>query len=65
MRWTTDNPREPGKYVVETVTKMGRVQRIESNWNGRTWGFTNQLFVRYLDEESAAVPVLKCMENGK
>jgi hypothetical protein len=52
MRWNTDSPKAPGKYVVETRTMMGRIQRIESNWNGKSWGFTNQLFVRYLDEMS-------------
>ena len=50
MKWSTDNPLQPGKYVVETKTKFGNTHRIESYWNGKNWNFTNQMFVKYLQE---------------
>jgi hypothetical protein len=50
MEWTTANPIREGKYVVETKTAMGRIQRLESYWNGKSWSFTNQVFLRYLKE---------------
>lgn len=51
MKWRTDNPPVTGKYIVETKTGMGAIRRIEANWNGKSWSFTNQLFERWLDEE--------------
>jgi hypothetical protein len=51
MKWRTDNPPVAGKYLVETKTiHQGRIQRFESNWNGKSWSFTNQLFNRWCDE---------------
>lgn len=50
MQWTTDNPEKPGKYIVETRTMMGNTNRFESYWNGKSWRFTNQVFVKYLKE---------------
>jgi hypothetical protein len=51
MEWVTSNPSKEGKYIVETKTKMGNTKRLEAYWNGKSWSFTNQLFVRYLKEE--------------
>ena len=51
MEWLTTNPKSPGKYIVETKTRMGNTNRIESYWNGESWSFTNQVFVRYLKEK--------------
>jgi len=52
MKWRTDNPPVVGKYIVETKsTFKGSIRRIESSWNGKSWNFTNQLFVCWLDEE--------------
>jgi len=48
MNWTNNTPEEPGKYIVETKTMMGNTNRLESYWNGKTWSFTNQTFVKYL-----------------
>ena len=50
MEWIASNPITPGKYLVETKTSIGRIQRLESYWNGKSWRFTNQIFVKYLKE---------------
>ena len=51
MKWRTDNPPVAGKYLVETQTiSQKRIQRLEANWNGKSWSFTNQLFQRWFDE---------------
>ena len=51
MKWRTDNPPVAGKYLVETqTTSQKRIQRLEANWNGKSWSFTNQLFQRWFDE---------------
>jgi hypothetical protein len=50
MEWSTSNPEKPGKYVVETKTMMGNTHRLESYWNGKSWNFSNQKFVKYLKE---------------
>ena len=51
MKWRTDNPPVTGKYLVETqTTSQKRIQRLEANWNGKSWSFTNQLFQRWFDE---------------
>lgn len=50
MKWRNDNPPVTGKYLVETKTAMGAIRRIEANWNGKSWSFTNQLFQRWFDE---------------
>ena len=50
MKWIASNQITPGKYLVETKTSIGRIQRLESYWNGKSWDFTNQIFVKYLKE---------------
>ena len=57
MKWLTTNPDKPGKYIVETIshfwTSLGtrsKTQKLESIWNGNSWNFTNQTFIRYLKE---------------
>ena len=51
MKWRTDNPPVSGKYLVETQTMFQkRIHRLEANWNGKSWSFTNQLFQRWFDE---------------
>ena len=51
MKWRTDNPPVAGKYLVETKTLFQkRIHRLEANWNGKSWSFTNQLFERWFDE---------------
>ena len=51
MEWTTDQPELPGKYIVETKTMMGNSNKFEAYFNGKSWSFTNQIFVRYLKEK--------------
>ena len=51
MEWVNTNPNKPGKYIVETKTTMGNVNRFEAYFNGKSWSFTNQIFVRYLKEK--------------
>lgn len=50
MEWISSEPEIPGKYLVETRTGMGRVNRFFSYWSGKHWSFTNQTFVKYLKE---------------
>jgi hypothetical protein len=58
MNWKTTNPPKSGNYLVETkTTSQGRIQRLESTYtvsekdpNKGSWGFTNQVFQRWLDE---------------
>ena len=50
MEWMIDTPITSGVYLVETKTGMGRIQRFDSYWNGKSWSFTNQTFLRYLKE---------------
>ena len=57
MNWKTSNPPVSGKYLVETKTTMGRIQRLEAHYTVNekdpskgSWSFTNQLFQRWLDE---------------
>ena len=50
MEWVTHNPKKPGKYIVETRTMMGNTNKFESYWNGKSWSFTNQTFVKYLKQ---------------
>lgn len=51
MEWVSTNPEKPGNYIVETITMMGNRNRFEAHYNGKTWSFTNQTFVKYLKEE--------------
>lgn len=57
MEWLTTNPEKPGRYIVETIsyfwTNMltrSKNHRLEAYWNGKSWNFTNQTFVKYLKE---------------
>lgn len=51
MEWININPDKPGKYIVETKTMIGNTNRLESYFNGKSWGFTNQIFIKYLKEK--------------
>lgn len=57
MKWRTDYPTKPGKYIVETISTMGNIHRLEATFTPNekdkskgTWGFNNQFFKRWLDE---------------
>lgn len=50
MEWLSTQPEKPGKYLVVTRTMMGNINRLEATWNGKSWSFTNQVFVKYLKE---------------
>lgn len=50
MTWEYKNPDKPGKYVVQTKTKMGYTNTMSANWTGQKWSFQNQIFYRYLKE---------------
>lgn len=51
MVWCNELPKEEGTYIVETVSMMGNLRRIEAFWNGKRWNFSNQLFKKYLKNE--------------
>lgn len=56
MRWIYDLPERSGSYIVETRSMMGNKRRLEAtftiNDNGKgSWSFTNQTFVKYLQED--------------
>ena len=69
MKWNYSNPTKQGKYIVETKTTMGRIHRLEATYTPDeknptkgSWSFTNQTFVRWLDETQyedvmVAIPV--------
>jgi hypothetical protein len=69
MKWRIINPTKQGKYIVETKTTMGKLHRIEATYTPDikeptrgSWSFTNQTFVRWLDETKTqtvmvAIPV--------
>ena len=53
LNWTTDTPTEIGEYLVETrglhrIPSMGN-KRLLAFWNGKSWSFTNQTFVKRLN----------------
>lgn len=50
MEWIYTMPEKEGYYVVQTTTKFGRHNTLNSYYNGKTWSFTNQIFYRYLKE---------------
>lgn len=50
MDWIYTDPVKPGKYIVTTVTPMGNFNKFESTWNGKRWNFSNQIFIKYLNE---------------
>lgn len=43
-------PYKPGKYVIETKTGMGNINRFESYFDGHKFHFSNQTLVRWLEE---------------
>ena len=51
LNWTTDTPTEIGEYLVETegMSPIKIKRRILAFWNGKSWSFTNQTFVRRLN----------------
>lgn len=53
MEWIsnlTQQPDEPGKYVVRTTTRMGNSNTFECNWTGKNWSCTNQIVSYWLKE---------------
>mgnify|MGYP003634606122 CR=1 FL=1 len=53
MDWIYTNPKESGKYIVQTKsTILGTIHALSSNFNAdkETWSFKNQIFYRYLKE---------------
>lgn len=52
MEWISAKikPANVGKYVVETKTTMGNIQRLECTWNGKTWSLSNQIVLQWLKE---------------
>lgn len=54
MNWINIKDRLPidtnKKYVVETRTTMGNIHRIETTFNGKTFGVNNQIVLRWLEE---------------
>ena len=51
LNWTTDTPTEIGEYLVETegMSPIKIRRRILAFWNGKSWSFTNQTFVKRLN----------------
>ena len=51
LNWTTDTPTEIGEYLVETEgrSSIKIKHRLLSFWNGKSWSFTGQTFVRRLN----------------
>lgn len=51
LNWTTDIPTEIGEYLVETegMSPIKIKRRILAFWNGKSWSFTNQTFVKRLN----------------
>lgn len=51
LNWTTDTPTEIGEYLVETegISPIKIKHRLLSFWNGKSWNFTGQTFVRRLN----------------
>lgn len=52
MKWIDAKikPDNVGKYIVETKTTMGNIQRLDCVWNGKTWSLSNQIVIRWLRE---------------
>ncbi len=53
LYWTKQQPTEIGEYLVETrglhrIPSMGN-KRLLAFWNGKSWSFTNQTFVKRLN----------------
>ena len=53
LYWTKQQPTEIGEYLVETrglhrIPSMGN-KRLLAFWNGKSWSFTGQTFVRRLN----------------
>lgn len=51
LNWTTDAPTEIGEYLVETegMSPIKIKHRLLAFWNGKSWNFTNQTFVKRLN----------------
>ena len=51
LNWTTDKPTEIGEYLVETegMSPIKLKHRILAYWNGNSWNFTGQIFLRRLN----------------
>ena len=51
LNWTTDTPTEIGEYLVETegMSPIKIKHRLLAFWNGKSWSFTNQTFVKRLN----------------
>lgn len=51
LNWTTDKPTEIGEYLVETKgeSPIKIPHRLLAYWNGNSWNFTGQTFVRRLN----------------
>lgn len=43
-------PEEPGKYIVETKTSMGNVNKFQARFNGKSFDVRNQVVVKWLKE---------------
>ena len=63
MEWVSTNPDKSGKYIVETKTMMGNSNKFEAYYNGKTWNFTNQTFVKYLKEDQYETVYFKHRSN--
>ena len=52
MKWINfeDEKPSPGKYIVETETTMGNINRFESIWTGKNWHCNNQKVIKWLKE---------------
>jgi hypothetical protein len=51
LYWTTNTPTEIGEYLVETegMSPINIKHRLLAFWNGKSWSFTGQTFVRRLN----------------
>lgn len=51
LNWTTDKPTEIGEYLVETegMSPIKIKHRLLAYWNGNSWNFTGQTFLRRLN----------------
>lgn len=67
LNWTTDTPTEIGEYLVETegMSPIKIKRRILAFWNGKSWSFTNQTFVKRLNTPNihAYSPIDVSLEN--
>lgn len=60
MEWRKDLPEKSGFYIVKTKSSgdipdfFKNEKTVEANYNAETkrWTFTNQIFVKYLKEDT-------------